>query len=277
MTATAKLIAASVLVLAIAQPVLAAETTVTLPEGVVGTLNVPDAGASGPAVIMLHGFASSRDEIGGIFAAQAAALAEAGIASLRIDFRGYGESDPTAEASVTIDRMLEDADIARTYLAGIDGVDAERIGVIGYSLGAAIAMLDEEDYPAIAVWGQMGDLKGEFLEFLGQPAFDTARETGNFTIDLGWRVISLDAAFFESVESHDLAASFAGFDGPFLTLAGADDPATGYFEQYLALAAGPKTSVVIPATDHMLGVYSDQPEIAAEVVKTTTEWIGENL
>ena len=277
MTATAKFIAASVLALAIAQPVLAAETTVTLPEGIVGTLNVPDAGASGPAVIMLHGFASSRDEIGGIFAAQAAALAEAGIASLRIDFRGYGESDPAAEASVTIDRMLEDSDIARTYLAGIDGVDAERIGVIGYSFGAAIAMLGQEDYPAIAVWGQMGDLKGEFLEFLGQPAFDTARETGNFTIDLGWRVISLDAAFFDSVESHDLAASFAGFDGPFLTLAGADDPATGYFEQYLDLAAGPKTSVVIPATDHMLGVYSDQPEIAADVVKQTTAWVDENL
>lgn len=277
MTTTAKFITASVLALAIAQPVLAAETTVTLPEGIVGTLSVPDAGATGPAVIMLHGFASSRDEIGGIFASQAAALAEAGIASLRIDFRGYGESDPAAEASVTIDRMLEDAAIARSYLAGLDGVDAQRIGVLGYSFGAAIAMLDQENYPAIAVWGQMGDLKGEFLEFLGQPAFDTARETGNFTIDLGWRVISLDAAFFNSVEKHDLAERFAGFDGPFLTLAGADDPAAGYFEQYLGLATGPTTSVVIPATDHMLGVYSDQPEIGARVVEETTTWLSDNL
>lgn len=277
MTTTAKLITASVLALAIAQPALAAETTVTLPQGIVGTLSLPDAGASGPAVIMLHGFASSRDEIGGIFAAQATALAEAGIASLRIDFRGYGESDPAAEASITIDRMLEDAAIARTYLAGVDGVDAQRVGVIGYSFGAAIAMLGQEDYPAIAAWGQMGDLKGEFLEFLGQPAFDTARTAGNFTIDLGWRVISLDAAFFDSVESHDLAAAFAGFDGPFLTLAGADDPATGYFGQYLGLAAGPTASVVIPSTDHMLGVYSDQPEIAAQVVVETTAWLGDNL
>ena len=277
MTATAKLITASVLALAIAQPTLAAEATVTLPEGIIGTLSLPDAGASGPAVIMLHGFASSRDEIGGIFASQAAALAEAGIASLRIDFRGYGESDPAAEASVTIDRMLEDAAIARSYLAGVEGVDAERIGVLGYSFGAAIAMLGQENYPAIAVWGQMGDLKGEFLEFLGQPAFDAARETGNFTVDLGWRVISLDSGFFDSVERHDLAAAFAGYDGPFLTLAGADDPATGYFEQYLELAAGPTTSIVVPATDHMLGVYSDQPEIGAQVVADTTAWFGDNL
>jgi pimeloyl-ACP methyl ester carboxylesterase len=277
MTATAKLVTAAVLALAIAQPALGEETTVTLPQRIVGTLSVPDTGATGSAVIMLHGFASSRDEIGGIFASQAAALAEAGIASLRIDFRGYGESDPASEASVTVDRMLEDAAIARSYLAGVDGVDAERIGVLGYSFGAAVAMLGQENYPAIAVWGQMGDLKGEFLEFLGQPAFDAARETGNFTMDLGWRVISLDAGFFDSVEKHDLAGAFAGYDGPFLTLAGADDPASGYFEQYLGLAKGPTTAIVVPGTDHMLGVYSDQPEIGAQVVRDTAAWFGDNL
>ena len=277
MTTTAKIITASILAIAAATPALAAETVVTLDQGVVGTLSVPEGGATGPAVVMLHGFASSRDEIGGIFAAQAAALAEAGIASLRIDFRGYGDSNSVTEASITIDRMLEDSAIARAHLASVDGVDPDRVGVLGYSFGAAIAMLDQENYPAIVTWGQMGDLEGEFLEFLGQEAFDTARATGNYTVDLGWRVISLDAPFFDSVESHDLAAAFAGFDGPFLTIAGADDPAVNYFEQYLDLAKGPKSSLVIPGTDHMLGVYSDQPEIAAQVVAETTAWLGSNL
>lgn len=277
MTTTIQALATSVLALALASPAVAAETIVTLDHGIVGTLSVPEGGASGPAVVMLHGFASSRDEIGGIFAAQAAALAQAGIASLRIDFRGYGDSDPASEASVTIDRLLEDAATARTHLAAVEGVDPRRIGAIGYSFGAAIAMLGQQDYPAIVTWGQMGDLKGEFVEFLGQPAFDTARATGNFTIDLGWRTISLDAPFFDSIEQHDLAAIFAGFDGAFFTLAGADDPAVSYFEQYLALAAGPKSSLVIPGTDHMLGVYSDQPAIAAEVIAETTAWLGANL
>jgi pimeloyl-ACP methyl ester carboxylesterase len=270
---------APALVLAIAltpSPAQAAETVLTLESGVVGTLSVPDGGAHGPAVVMLHGFASNRDEIGGIFAAQAAALAEAGIASLRIDFRGYGDS-AGAEAEVTIDRMLEDAAIARAHLASVEGVDAARIGALGYSFGAAIAMLDPADYAAVAVWGQMGDLKGEFVEFLGEEAFVTARETGNYTVDLGWRVISLDAPFFASVESHDLAAGFAGYAGPFLTLAGADDPATAYVEQYLGLAAGTKEAIIIPGTDHMLGVYSDQPEIGADVVARTTAWLVSNL
>ncbi len=277
MTTTVKTLAIAILAIAAAQPALAAETTITLDKGIVGTLSLPEAGATGPAVVMLHGFASSRDEIGGIFAAQAASLAQAGIASLRVDFRGYGDSDPASEASVTIDRMLEDAAIARSHLAGIEGVDPARIGVLGYSFGAAIAMLDQQHYPAIVTWGQMGDLKGEFLEFLGQEAFDTARETGNFTVDLGWRVITLDAPFFDSIEQHDLAAAFAGFDGPFLTIAGEADPATGYFEQYLALATGPKSALTIPGTDHMLGVYSNQPEIAAKVIAETTDWLGDNL
>lgn len=270
---------APALVLALALspvPAQAAETVLTLDAGVVGTLSLPEGGASGPAVVMLHGFASNRDEIGGIFAAQAAALAEAGIASLRIDFRGYGDS-AGAEAEVTIDRMLEDAAIARAHLASVEGVDATRIGALGYSFGAAIAMLEPADYAAVAVWGQMGDLKGEFVEFLGEEAFVTARETGNYTVDLGWRVISLDAPFFASVENHDLAAGFAGYAGPFLTLAGADDPATIYFEQYLGLAAGPSEAITIPGTDHMLGVYSDQPEIGADVVARTTAWLAGNL
>jgi fermentation-respiration switch protein FrsA (DUF1100 family) len=270
---------APALVLALALspvPAQAAETVLTLDAGVVGTLSLPEGGASGPAVVMLHGFASNRDEIGGIFAAQAAALAEAGIASLRIDFRGYGDS-AGAEAEVTIDRMLEDAAIARAHLASVEGVDATRIGALGYSFGAAIAMLEPADYAAVAVWGQMGDLKGEFVEFLGEEAFVTARETGNYTVDLGWRVISLDAPFFASVENHDLAAGFAGYAGPFLTLAGADDPATAYFEQYLGLAAGASEAITIPGTDHMLGVYSDQPEIGADVVARTTAWLAGTL
>jgi len=275
LTVTTKFAATAALAL-LAGTALAGETVVDLPNGIKGTLAVPDAGAAGPAVVMLHGFGSSRDEVGGLFAMQAATLAQQGIASLRIDFRGYGESVGEM-ADTTFEGMLADVATARTYLSEVEGVDAERIGVIGYSFGAAIAMLEPDDFASVVVWGQMGDLQAEFHEFLGQEFYDKAKSEGAASVDLGWRVVTLKQAFFDSLAKHDLAARFAGYDGPFLTIAGDADPASGYFEQYLGLASGPKESLVISGADHMLGVYSGQPEFGEQVIKKTSAWLSQTL
>jgi pimeloyl-ACP methyl ester carboxylesterase len=152
-----------------------------------------------------------------------------------------------------------------------------RVGVIGYSFGAAIAMLEPDDFASVVVWGQMGDLQAEFHEFLGQDFYDKAASEGAASVDLGWRVVTLQQDFFESLARHDLADRFAGYSGPFLTIAGDADPATGYFEQYLGLAAGRTESLTIPGADHMLGVFSEQPEIGAEVIEKTTAWMRETL
>jgi pimeloyl-ACP methyl ester carboxylesterase len=273
---TAAKTAAFALALTAGTAALGAESVVDLPNGIKGTLAVPDAGAAGPAVVMLHGFGSSRDEVGGLFAMQAAALAAEGIASLRIDFRGYGESAGDM-ADTTFEGMLADAAAARTYLAEVEGVDAARIGVVGYSFGAAIAMLEPGAYASVVVWGQMGDLQAEFHEFLGQDFYDKAAAEGVASVDLGWRVVTLKQGFFDSLATHDLAARFGGYDGPFLTIAGDADPAAGYFEQYLDLAAGKKESLVIPGADHMLGVYSGQPEFGTQVIERTTSWLRDTL
>jgi uncharacterized protein len=256
--------------------VLAAETVVDLAGGIKGTLALPDSGATGQAVVMLHGFGSSRDEVGGLFAKQAENLAAEGIASLRIDLRGYGESAGDM-ADTTLEGLIEDAAVARDFLAGVDGVDPARIGVIGYSFGAAVAMLEPDDFASVVVWGQMGDLQAEFLEFLGQEFYDTAADKGVASVDLGWRTISLKQSFFESLARHDLAESFVGYPGPFLTIAGESDPATTYFDQYLGLAAGRVESLVIPGADHMLGVFTDEPEIGRQVIEATTAWLHETL
>lgn len=255
---------------------LAAETIVDLPDGIKGTLALPDSASTGQAVVMLHGFGSSRDEVGGLFTMQAAALASEGIASLRIDFRGYGESAGDM-ADTTLEGMIADAAAARTYLAEVDGVDAERIGVIGYSFGAAVAMLEPDDFASVVVWGQMGDLAGEFHDFLGQDFYDKAAADGVTSMDLGWRTISLKQGFLDSVARHDLAERFAGYEGPFLTIAGEADPATGYFGQYIGLATGKTEALIIPGADHMLGVFSEQPEIGAEVIEKTTSWLADTL
>ena len=66
------------------------EKAVTLEGGIQGILCEPEAESPLPAVLMLHGFASQKDEVGNMYKRLAAALGEQGIASLRIDFRGWG-------------------------------------------------------------------------------------------------------------------------------------------------------------------------------------------
>jgi dipeptidyl aminopeptidase/acylaminoacyl peptidase len=84
-----------------------------------GILTLPKAGGAArsyPAVLMLHGFASHKDEVGDMYLREARELAERGIASLRIDFAGTGDSQqPYTDNTWT--GMVADAVIAYDWLA----------------------------------------------------------------------------------------------------------------------------------------------------------------
>jgi dienelactone hydrolase len=70
----------------------------------------------------------------------AGALADAGIASIRFDKRGYGQSGGRAEAATLTD-FSDDARTVVKYLAERKFVDPKRIGAVGYDEGAWVALL----------------------------------------------------------------------------------------------------------------------------------------
>src|SRR5215211_2849288 len=95
-------------------------TFVWIPAGdhrIPGILALPKAGGAArsyPAVLMLHGFASHKDEVGDMYLREARALAERGIASLRIDFAGTGDSEQPYTAN-TWTGMVADAVTAHDW------------------------------------------------------------------------------------------------------------------------------------------------------------------
>jgi hypothetical protein len=103
-----------------------------------GLIDVPP-GTSGrrPALIVLHGFGSNKD--GSSSSASAELLKEWGYITLRIDFRGCGESEGTKGKVICLEQV-EDTKAAVTYLQSRPDVDPDRIGVIGHSFGAAVAV-----------------------------------------------------------------------------------------------------------------------------------------
>ena len=89
------------------------------------------------AIVVLHGFGSNKN---GGTAAVAAKLFEAlGYVTLRIDMRGCGESEGTRGKVICLDQV-EHASSAVSYLATRDDVITERIAVMGFSFGAAVAV-----------------------------------------------------------------------------------------------------------------------------------------
>lgn len=101
-----------------------------------------------PAVLLLHSLGKSRDE----WASLAPLLQRVGFAVLTIDFRGHGESTRrvTAQGPQSVDfnsftsrdypALLLDVNVAFDWLADQPGVDARRIGIVGSSLGANLAV-----------------------------------------------------------------------------------------------------------------------------------------
>lgn len=123
-------------------------------ETIFGVLHLPEGKGLKPAVLLNHGFAGNKIGPKRIYVEQAEALSRAGIASLRIDFRGCGDSEGTF-SDVTISRLVSDAVASLRFLAAHQEIDASRIGILGASLGGAVALLAANRFvqlKSMALW-----------------------------------------------------------------------------------------------------------------------------
>jgi hypothetical protein len=103
-----------------------------------GVLHFPDPRRERHAAfLVLHGFGSNKDGSGG--KAVAAMLTGLGYAALRFDFRGCGESEGE-RGRVICHEQVKDTRNALSFLAGRTDIHPRRIGVVGQSFGAAVAV-----------------------------------------------------------------------------------------------------------------------------------------
>jgi hypothetical protein len=98
-----------------------------------GTLVEPENPPVG-AVVLVHGGGVTREE-GGFFARLATGLGEVGVASLRFDLRGHGQSDGRQE-DLTLSAILNDIRTAIAHARAETGTDA--VSLLGASFGGGI-------------------------------------------------------------------------------------------------------------------------------------------
>lgn len=213
------------------------ETTVRFAvngQTVIGTLALPP-GLPAPVVLLFHGFTGSRHEMEtpvlgkGIFAHAAERLAAAGLASLRIDFRGSGESDG-AFADTTYDGQATDGLAAIEFLDRELGVDASRLGIIGWSQGGLIAALVAGRSPrpaAVALWAPVAEPVPTLALLFGAERIAQGRKLGGkaMTLDLPWdATIQLRQGFFEGVHTVRPLEEIARYPHPLFVAEGSNDP-----------------------------------------------------
>jgi pimeloyl-ACP methyl ester carboxylesterase len=105
-----------------------------------GVIRVPGDVASGerrPAIIVLHGFGSNMT--GGNVLKPCAMFEKLGYVTRRFDMPGCGESEGEKGRLICLDQVAATSD-ALTLLAQHRNVDGQRIGVMGSSFGAAVAV-----------------------------------------------------------------------------------------------------------------------------------------
>ena len=106
----------------------------------VGTVSTPEGLAADekrPAFIVLHGFGSTRNA--GNVVTPCAMLNKLGYVTLRFDMRGCGESEGERGRLICLEQVTDTRN-ALTMLQGNANVDPARIGVMGSSFGAAVAV-----------------------------------------------------------------------------------------------------------------------------------------
>lgn len=159
-----------------------------------------------PLVVLCHGFTGNRQG-DGHFAPLAEDLAAHGIATVRLDFAGCGDSTEPY-ANYTLANMAADVDSVIGYMQATYGTG--KTALVGHSMGGRLASLYPQlgQYPvtALALWSPANGTGLQGLEFLSIDNFAAVEEMAARADAEGsvaaWGV-ELSAAYIDGMRDSD--------------------------------------------------------------------------
>ncbi len=236
-----------------------------------------------PGVILLHGSASHKNEVGDLYLRLAEQLANNGIASIRIDFAGTGDS-PVDYTHYTLKTAVRDAEVALAFLRSQPQVDDHRIGVVGFSQGGLIAQLllaQQPDIKSFVAWSSVvSDGIGPFADMF-ETLYMKAKREGQVEQQFAWRPpLTISYEWFEQVMANQSLSGMAEYTGSVLAIAGSNDtvvPPTAATRLIDASGSDVARAVIIKGADHIFNVLDENANQDEQLLEMTTEWFAEAL
>ena len=243
----------------------------------------PEGTAVVPGVILLHGSASHKNEVGDLYLRLAEQLANNGIASIRIDFAGTGDS-PVDYTHYTLKTAVRDAEVALAFLRSQPQVDDHRIGVVGFSQGGLIAQLllaQQPDIKSFVAWSSVAsDGIGPFADMF-ETLYMKAKREGQVEQQFAWRPpLTISYEWFEQVMANQSLSGMAEYTGSVLAIAGSNDtvvPPTAATRLIVASGSDVARAVIIKGADHIFNVLDENANQDEQLLEMTTEWFAEAL
>lgn len=218
-----------------------------------GALHLPDE-KNPPCVIASHGLLSSKNSEK--YIALGERISKEGIAMLRFDFRGIGESEGRLEDD-TVSRRIADLDSAIAFVKSYPRM-GNRIGLLGSSLGGYISLIGastEKEIRAVVIWATPFH-----LDDLGSKGTEENPLPGE--------------AFFKDLPRHRLLPLLPKISNCFVIHGEKDElvPVDQAWEIFHTLGA-PKEIHVIEGADHRL----TNPSHRQRAIDLSVDWFKKYL
>ena len=243
-----------------------------------------------PYVVICHGHGGSRSENGGLDAI-AQGLAEKGIASIRMDYPGCGDSKEQFRNN-NLTNMIQYTEDAMKYMNDHYTVNKDSVGIFGYSMGGRISLemlaSQKDNVKAVCLLAPAADTEDlkklfggtENWELLKKTAQESKDGYADFTTIYGQKQ-ELSTKWFADLEEKDFTTLMQevkkSYNGPSMVIYAVDDTAVSpSVSKSVAEELGSEI-ILTPEDGHSYGFYSDKAYVKRIVVENTVDFFKDKL
>lgn len=204
----------------------------------------------------------------------ARALASAGIAVMRFDFTGLGQSEGEF-AKTNFSTNITDILAAHQYLS--ESYQAPKL-LIGHSLGGAAMVYAASQLDSVLGVVTIGSpSQPQHVTHLLAEALEDIKERGKAEVSIAGRKFTIERHFIDSLQGLDLAQIVRDWRKAFLIMHSPIDNVVGIENaaNYYTSALHPKSFISLDGADHILSKKEDAIYVANVIASWATRYLPE--